>query len=590
MKSRDHQLGFVTHKFAAASLPSAAGSPGSHPFHLPTTKLIISKLRPPLPRNVCQISCLKQLTSFFRKNAGWTTPQKTGSKVAAAAVLLVAMGLGASGCAVPLGPGFRLHSRQMVLGKAPATAAPVHVRVADRIENTGNRALSYLSVSLPATIDAATSNFSIRMDGKPIAAIAGSEDPAAPFRVQFDPPWPPKQSREMVMEYDLATDPVSGGVASVTAEGFYLADPHALPFWLTPVGVFANGDVLTRDERFEVTLPADYRIVASGRQQRQRGPDGSFVYRFRTSGKDLPSFVIAGRYQEQSVQTPNGILLFWTFMSLDPNVARTAAERLSATAAAYARLFGPYPGRGPLRIVEAPAGLLALDAAGPGQVAEAASFPEGLLLGPRAFAQGIDSEPILRIAEAELARIWFGWRVPLRSDTDTLLGRGMGLFAVALAVEARGGEAARRLEIERLLAEYDRAIVTGAGSALVRPPEQATPTQLAANALKAALFLADLDDLAGQDKFERSIQRVQRAMAGRGITVALDDLRSALETETGTPMADVFRLWLNRPGIPDDFRARYSPTSPAPAAQRRPTLGYSISHERTAIAGFRRPN
>ena len=104
------------------------------------------------------------------------------------------------------------------------------------------------------------------------------------------------------------------------------------------------------------------------------------------------------------------------------------------------------------------------------------------------------------LAEAELARIWFGWRVPLRPDTDTLLGRGLGLFAVALAAEAREGPPARRLEIVRLLAEYDRARAPGDDGSLLRPPEQSTPQQLAANALKAALFLADLDDLAGTEQ------------------------------------------------------------------------------------------
>ncbi len=408
--------------------------------------------------------------------------------------------------------------------------------------------------------------------------------------MQFDPPWAAGQRREIVLEYDLATDPVSGGVASVTANGFYLADPRALPFWLTPAGFFAGGDVLTRDERFEVTLPADFRVLASGRQQRKRAPGGNFLYRFRTSGEELPSFVIAGRYQEQLTQTPSGNLIFWTFRPLDPAAAQAAAERLTTTLATFTGVFGPFPKPGPLRVIEAPAGLLSPDAASPGQPAAAASFPQGLLLGPRAFEQGIASEPILRLAEAELVRIWFGWRVPLRPDADTLFGRGMGLFAVALAAEAREGPPARRAEIARLLAEYDRARMPGDDGSLLQPPEQSTPEQLAANSLKAALFLADLADLAGPDKFNEAIQRLQLAIAGRGLTLSLDDLRSSLELSTGSPLADVFRQWLNHPGVPDGFRERYSATLTAPAGLRaRQVLGTRSPHERTAVAGlFRR--
>jgi hypothetical protein len=336
------------------------------------------------------------------------------------------------------------------------------------------------------------------------------------------------------------------------------------------VGFFARGEVLTRDERFEITLPADFRVLASGRQERRRATGGNILDRFRTSGAELPSFVIAGRYQEQIAQTPSGNLVFWTFRPLDPPIAQMAAERLAATAAVFARLFGPFPTPGPLRVVETPAGVLSFDdTEAPGQPAPVAAFPQGLLLGPRAFEQGIASEPVLRAGEAELARIWFGWRVPLRPETDTLLGRGLGLFAVAVAAEARGGPPARHAEIVRLLEEYDRAHAAGDEGSLLRPPQQSTPQQTAANALRAALFLADLDDLAGGNKFEMAIQRLQLALAGRGLTVSLDDFRSSLEFTTGMPMADVFRQWLNHPGVPDGFRERYAPASRSAAAPRK---------------------
>jgi hypothetical protein len=50
-------------------------------------------------------------------------------------------------------------------------------------------------------------------------------------------------------------------------------------------------------------------------------------------------------------------------------------------------------------------------------------------------------------------------------------------------------------------------------------------------------------------------------MTGRGLSLSLDDFRSALEAEAGRSMADMFRLWLNHPGIPDDFRMRYAQPS-----------------------------
>jgi hypothetical protein len=444
------------------------------------------------------------------------------------------------------------------------------------------------------------------MNDRPVSFVPVSDAPDAPLRARFDPPWPTRQRREAVLEYDLATDPALGGVAAATPDGFYLADPRALPFWLTPVGVFSSGEVLSRDERFELTLPADFLVVASGRQQRRRSPDGSFLYRFRTSGREFPSFVVAGRYQEQIVDAqPRGVV-FWTFQPLDPEVARIAAGRLANTWATFARLFGPLRDAGPLRIVETPAGVVSAASAEPDSLV--AAFPQGLLLGPRAFSQGISGEPVLRLAEAELVRIWFGWRVPLRPEMETLLGPGLGMFSVALAAEARAGQEARRLEIVRLLAEYDRARVPGDEGSLLRPPAESTPPQLAADALKAALFLVALDDLAGQDNFETAIRRLQDAIAGRGLSISLDDLRSSLELSAGTVLADTFRLWLNHPGVPDDFRARYSrpPASasdltaapPGPASDRffrsagfqpaRAAAAPAVSRVKSRIPFFRR--
>ncbi len=66
-------------------------------------------------------------------------------RLAAAALLATLL----TGCAVPLGPGFRLRSRQLTLTEAAAPAAPVHIRVAESMENTGNRPLAFLDVSLP---------------------------------------------------------------------------------------------------------------------------------------------------------------------------------------------------------------------------------------------------------------------------------------------------------------------------------------------------------------------------------------------------------------------------------------------------------
>jgi hypothetical protein len=90
-----------------------------------------------------------------------------------------------------------------------------------------------------------------------------------------------------------------------------------------------------------------------------------------------------------------------------------------------------------VRIVELPP---ASPGAADGEGIISASFPHGVLLDGRTIAQGISSEPVLELAEYELASSWFGWRTRASLESKIVLERGIGLFAVVRAAEARGGE------------------------------------------------------------------------------------------------------------------------------------------------------
>ena len=128
---------------------------------------------------------------------------------------------------------------------------------------------------------------------------------------------------------------------------------------------------------------------------------------------------------------------------MDVPAAQAAAERLSSSMKAFTEYFGPAStGKSAVRIAEAPAVLPAEFGASldPGGV----SFPDGVLLDPRVFQQGIASETVLQLAEYELARTWFGWRVRPRPEAQILMGRGVGLFGLVIAAEGRGRGPATR--------------------------------------------------------------------------------------------------------------------------------------------------
>jgi aminopeptidase N len=197
-----------------------------------------------------------------------------------------------------------------------------------------------------------------------------------------------------------------------------------------------------------------------------------------------------------------------------------------------------------------------------------ASFPGGVLLDERAFSAGLSSEPVLELAEYELARSWFGWIVRPDPTAQILLGRGAGLYAVTLAARARGGESARDAAVSDLLRRYEAARERAADRPLLDPATGYPHEQRVASGYKAALFFVALEERAGTEPLRRAMHRIFRDMAGNVVGAA--ELRSAVEGETHQSFAEFFRVWLNQPGIPAAFLAAHQGDAGATAAPTAP--------------------
>ncbi len=455
------------------------------------------------------------------------------------------------------------------------TSGRIHMRVTDALENVGIGALPYLDVDLPTGSQFDVSNLSFRIDGREVEATRVGGDPAAPIRVRFGGPWKPAEKRTVVVEYDLGAKPDSSGEVGASAEGFYIVNPGAFPAWQPPLALFVSSDLRARQESLEFALPAGFRALAPGRDQRNARSD-SGKYQFQVLDTDFPTFVIAGKYQENVVATQTRRVIFWTFQPLGPGVAQAAAERLASTVAEYGRLFGPekggrHPAMSPIYVAEASTMLPPANAVVDGNAAatppifSALSFPDGALLDRRALALGIASEPVLELAEYELAQTWFGWRIDVRPEAEPLLHDGIAQFAVLEAAGAREGESARREIIARLIAAFDRnraniptdTVPGTKGDAPIVPKLAGTPAGRAANANKSALFLVALSDLVGKQNFDKAVHRLAQDLADQFVSDA--DLRSALETVSGRNLDAMFRQWLSPSDLPPDFRAHYGP-------------------------------
>lgn len=469
------------------------------------------------------------------------------------ALIFVSMSL--LGCAVALGPGFRQPYRSVDVSATSIAPTHIHVQVTDKLENVGNRSLLYLDVTLPRGPSFGTRDVSVTAGSKVVSSqrVIGESGPS--LRVPFEPPWPPGEEREIALAYDLEPTPEGRGVIAASTDGFYLADPNVFPAWQRPVGPFAQSSLRADTEQLEVTVPADFHVLAVGSEKRSQQRGESVIHRFQTLGAEFPPYLVAGRYQERRADNLNGAVIFWTREPLDEKTARMAAQRLTATAAHYRNLFGPVMRRkSPIHIVETSAELAPIVVVTPN--ISAASFPGGVLFDRRALALGLASDPVLDLADYELARTWFGWHVRPKPEVDLLLGRGMALFAGIHAAEARAGAAVRRQELAQLTATYQDLGPQAAEKPGFGPVVGYTRAQMTANAYKGALFLFALEEMVGEEKFHRAVRRVLTDMAGQEI--GSDELRSAVEAESGRNLAAFFHDWFDHPGIPADFREHYA--------------------------------
>jgi hypothetical protein len=461
----------------------------------------------------------------------------------------------------PLGPGYQFADRQAEILVSGAAPGRIHFHVADELENAGDRPLRSLEIRLPEGPVFGEQNLRVVIEGAEISPQRSSPTDVRMMRAPFDPPWPQNEKRSVVTEWDLVPESSARGTIVASPSGFFIADETALPLWQTPYGVFARGGTNPDKELLTVFAPPDFRVLAPGKALK-RTPDGDYVaQRFLINPtNDFLPYVVAGRYQEKVIQSRQGEVQFWTFHPMDVPAAEAAAERLSSSMKAFTEYFGPAStGKSTVRIAEAPAVLPAEFGAflDPGGV----SFPDGVLLDPRVFQQGIASETVLQLSEYELARTWFGWRVRPRPEAQILMGRGVGLFGLVIAAEGRG-EDQRRGMIASLINRYDEARATAPDKRLMEPPAGYSRAERISTGYRAGLFFVALEDVCGRDNLRTAMRDVlhDRAESDTGF----EELRAAAESASGKDLAEMFRKWLVEPGIPEDFRSRYQNVSSAP--------------------------
>ncbi len=478
-------------------------------------------------------------------------------------VILALVGFWVSSCAVALGPGYSIENQEIRVQFLPGPDPRIRVDADYQLRNTGNQPLASLELRLPGRRSFHLARAEASWDG---VALAEQSSPVIPRNTLLALPgrWNVSERHTLHLLAEFQTRAPGETGFSFTSDAFFLPSEGWAPELLPSQGLFATGGVPPEQWRLEVRVPEGFLVHSSGRSRKTSRSAREITVRTVERPEDRYPFVVAGIYKETALGTGAGNRVYlWTRAQEDSARFDQSADALVRTIQAYDATFGTRSQKPqPLWIVECPvlAGCFS---------STESSYANLLNAEPRAVSSELLSFDTLLIdsgggatklaaAAPALAASWLGYgQNPGFYEQQPPLS-ALPAFASALGQQAIDGPSSRTETIRRALRMIPKSVVLG-------KPEDGNVLRA-----KSFLFFYALQERYGQEAFRHAIDHMLSARQGRGFN--LDDLIAAFEQETHQNIAEFVRLWMKRPGVPDEFRAHYEDASTSIAITTKETM------------------
>ena len=482
------------------------------------------------------------------------------SRLAPLAAIAILMIFSAA-CTVPLAPGYAITKESREIQFVSGATPELKIRGQFTLVNSGTSKLSFIDVVVPVEKTFGMNDLHVEVNGHEVSAVP------LPAELQYDHPhtlriplestWEQKQRRELLIEYVLRSPDDSGSQITLSPKTFSLGFSGWFAVLQPPD--HALSPFPKRPDKTLVTIrtPANFLVLSRGAKVGVKKLGDAMETRYMVRIKDLAPFAVGGQYVEaSSSRSGKSSVVFWTLEPLKQDTA-ASVQRIESAWNTMQTDFGPLDKNisGP-HVVESPDLRNHLTGeAGPA----AAAFPGGALVSSAALALGINNEEFLDKVTHAIAHDWFGQQIYPAPFAALGLGEGLPEYATIVIDEASKGEAGRRQRIVDYLRAYDeaskKAVEIPLGDAKLTDP----PEQRAISLAKAPLFFIALEDKCGEAPVRAALKRVISLL--RGQQVGYNEIRSAIEQESGKDLAEFFRTWLYELGIPKDFRAKYQPAN-----------------------------
>lgn len=378
-------------------------------------------------------------------------------------------------------------------------------------------------------------NVSRIVDGQGAQVPASRSQQNFTISLNFPNPLPKGQPSTLTFSYDgkltgQEESPVYGiKFASIQPEYAFLLYP-ARWFPITDYSV----DRFTADLR--ITVPANYRVVASGSEETPNRAGDKVTYRFRYA--KMPSFpgsiaVVQGEPVRGASQGVHSAIYFRT----TKDMASAYGEELGKVVTFLTGFYGPLA-EPSLTLVETEAG-----------TPNGYAAPGILFLSPRAIGKQVNP----RLLANQAARQWWGTQVSAATRNHLWLVNGPARYSELLYIEQASGAAALEAEVRDTYIEaltLDNLPVIQSGRL-----EDYSPEYWAATAGKGAAVLHMLRYVIGDDKFNASLKQFLASYQGKSATT--DDFRKTVEAVSGQKLDYFFLQWIESSGAPE-FKLDYT--------------------------------
>lgn len=469
-------------------------------------------------------------------------------------MLASAVSFWAASCAVPLGPGYTIE-KQEIRVRFVATPEPRIQTQADyHLKNTGNRPLHELQLRLPGR-RFRSNEVRASWDGTAVVVEKSPENPRHSV-LALGREWKKSASHKLRLTMEFLPPREGETSLSFSSDAFFLPAAGWSAELLPPEGLFPTGGEPPKRWDLLVAVPEGFQIHTSGLQKKSAGKGGELGVRAEQGPKDPYPFVVAGRYSTAELGKGPGRLHLWTSKPQEAAKLQDAGDALARVIAAYDAAFG-HRSKQLLQtwIVECPVAAGCFSNLNPitakllGEGEQERTTAEMISQDTMVVDLSGSTLTVAAAAAPSLAAAWLGYaQNPAFFEQNPPLTM-LPAFAAAIGREAAEGGTWREETIRRAL----RLIPASA-----KPPQTDDPAVLRA---KSFLFFFALEDRFGREVFRKATQHMLAARRERGFD--LSDLIAAFEQETHQNVAEFVRMWMKRPGVPQEFRARYEGTAAA---------------------------